>query len=109
MAALLYLRELGHARHLWRRTATTTMKTQHFSDWWAVGQTLLSGTFRIQGARLLQQIVDTHPAPLNVYAKQVQEVYNEKQKKVVTSSSSDVVTSRTSEIVAFLETRKWNA
>jgi hypothetical protein len=68
MAALLYQSEVGHARHLWRRTL---VKSQLLAEWYAVCRAMMVQDHA--GARTALQLCQReHAAPLNQYAVEVE-------------------------------------
>ena len=73
MAALLYLGEYVHARHLWRRWKQYNPPTL-LVDWWRVGRAMMEcdASTLWEG---LAYIWKNHPAPLNSYAKSVGDAF----------------------------------
>lgn len=102
MAALLYLGETVHARHLWRRTDQSE-RDGLLSDWWNVGKALIGGESPEEALR----VCSNHPAPLNTYANQVANAAA--RGKMKTEDEGQSTEALAEDIIAFLETKKWNA
>ena len=94
MAALLYLGETVHARHLWRRTSE---RDEMLSDWWHVAKTMLQGP---ETDIALKKCAQNHPEPLRTYAMDIAARPNRKPSIQQYELNEDVG--------AFLETKKWN-
>jgi len=93
MAALLYQCQLGHARHLWRRTL---VESDVFQDWCAVARAMI----RNQGVSDALILCESrHPAPLNQYATEVKHVWESGQRKPTPSTPPQL----TEHVVSFLE------
>lgn len=94
MAALIYLGETVHARHLWRRTSE---RDEMLNDWWQVAKVMLQGQ---EAGMALQKCAQEHPEPLRTYAMDIAARPNQKPPIQEYALNQDVV--------AFLETKKWN-
>mmetsp|Transcript_26602 Transcript_26602/g.40371 ORF Transcript_26602/g.40371 Transcript_26602/m.40371 type:complete len:135 (+) Transcript_26602:156-560(+) len=93
MAALLYLGETVHARHLWRRTEEKN--SEILNDWWEVGKRMMEGK---DGSEALERCRQ-HPAPLNNYANEMA------ARQPITKKPSQQTSQ---EVISFLETKRWN-
>jgi hypothetical protein len=101
MAALIYLGETVHARHLWRRTPLSQRKDDPlFVDWWEVAKAMLQSK---DAGPALQKCADQHPEPLKTYAAQIVARPGGLGKK---QPQQQVLNE---DVVSFLETKKWNA
>jgi hypothetical protein len=98
MAALIYLGETVHARHLWRRTPLSQRKNQLFVDWWEVAKAMLQSK---DAGPALQKCAEQHAEPLKTYAAQIVAQSGGKKQPQQQVLNEDVV--------SFLETKKWNA
>jgi hypothetical protein len=94
MAALLYLGQTVHARHLWRRTPD---RDEMLTDWWQVAKAMLQGQ---ETEMALQKCAHDHPEPLRTYAMEIAARSNWKPPIQEYGLNQDVV--------SFLETKKWN-
>ena len=97
MAALLYLNETIHARHLWRRT---TSRDATFTDWWQVGKAMLEAHDPAAVDAALQKCAQEHPEPLRTYALEIAALPTQKPSERPFELNQQVTT--------FLETKKWN-
>ena len=97
MAALLYLNETLHARHLWRRTSS---RDELFADWWEVGKAMLEAYDEAVVDAALQKCAREHPEPLRTYAVEMAE--RPKGKPPVQQCELN------QQVITFLETKKWN-
>ena len=95
MAALSYLGEYIHARHLWRRTSERDALLQ---DWWNVAKARLE---HLDATPLLQHCFEAHPEPLKTYAQQLLAQPPHARHR----SEPPYLTQQ---LVSFLETTKWN-
>lgn len=97
MAALLYLNETVHARHLWRRT---TCRDALFTDWWQVAKAIIEADDETAVDAALQKCAQEHPEPLRTYALEIAARSTEKPASQHFELNQQVIT--------FLETKKWN-
>eukprot|EP00548_Thalassiothrix_antarctica_P015951 CAMPEP_0194165804 /NCGR_PEP_ID=MMETSP0154-20130528/1625_1 /TAXON_ID=1049557 /ORGANISM="Thalassiothrix antarctica, Strain L6-D1" /LENGTH=133 /DNA_ID=CAMNT_0038876339 /DNA_START=50 /DNA_END=448 /DNA_ORIENTATION=+ len=95
MAALIYLGEQVHARHLWRRTSVED-RDELLNDWWEVAK------LNIQGKDVSEalQKCSHHPSPLNTYASEIAAAPPTKKKEQTSMQLNQ-------QIVSFLETKRW--
>jgi hypothetical protein len=93
MAALLYLGETVHARHLWRRTLE---RDELLQDWWEVAKAMIASEDVESALAKCAQ----HPEPLKTYAT---EISTRPTMKALTQHHA-----LNQEVVSFLETKKWN-
>jgi hypothetical protein len=103
MAALLYLGEVGHARHLWKRSSTTLIQSKYLMEWYDVGCAMMVQDYN--GAIEALHICQTHhPFPLNHYAVEVEQAMTTTMTSTSTTTSSVQSWSLWSEeLVDFLE------
>ena len=93
IAALLYVGQYVHARHVWRRWKTslsinnaaasaagTTAGSESslLSDWWTVCAAMMESSNSSAIWSGLAHIQQTHPSPLNTYATEVGDMYRER-------------------------------
>ena len=112
MAALLYLGETVHARHLWERSEKPDQVMQ---DWWNVGQAMMGGKSPTAALTVCEQ----HPAPLNAYATEVATAIERRRtaekaegtggKNSNNGQGDRFLAGKLEDVVSFLETKKWNA
>lgn len=70
MAALLHEGEYVHARHLWRRSSTSTaVLSPLLEDWWNVTKGIICNDAAMIW-QSLTKIVDVHPEPFKTYAQE---------------------------------------
>mmetsp|Transcript_11853 Transcript_11853/g.27451 ORF Transcript_11853/g.27451 Transcript_11853/m.27451 type:complete len:105 (+) Transcript_11853:122-436(+) len=103
MAALLYLGETTHARHLWRRSLKHEEPYLH--DWWMVGQCMI---LQKNEQDALQRCA-SHPEPLLTFAHQVAERILTKKQQTKSASPITNNNSNMAHVVSFMETTPWNA
>ena len=96
MAALLYIGQTVHARHLWRRTSAPD-RDEMLADWWQVAKAMLQGQ---DTEMALQKCAQNHPEPLRTYAMEIAARSNWKPPIQQNELNQDVI--------SFLETKKWN-
>lgn len=96
LAALLYIGEYVHARHVWRRWSSSHNPPALLADWWTVGAAMMaSGGGDGDAAasadavwRGLEHIRTTHPSPLSRYAEEVGTAHRVRLLRLLQSSPS---------------------
>ena len=89
IAALLYVGQYVHARHVWRRwkssqtsnnadSSAATGEASLLADWWNVCVAMMESSDPSTIWSGLAHIQQTHPSPLNTYATEVGDMYRER-------------------------------
>ena len=99
MAALLYQGNIGHARHLWRRTP---IRSNLLMEWYAVCRAKILHTGVTEALTVCQQ---QHPPPLNQYAMELEQLWNSNNEdcKRTDQVNSETTANLHLELVRFLQ------